>query len=168
VRSRQPARDILVRAALRSPPQTPYARTPRHPHSFLLSRYLRPSPGHQRSVLEKAMGSWQSALMFREWLVWSVGFIAPQRLDRSGPVAWGCRPPTASGLASITESAGWCETGGCQCVVGRVRNTRRKLAHLNLVAVGRRHRFDRFAVDIGSVETAGVHDHVVAVFRDLL
>ena len=47
--------------------------------------------------------------MFREWLVWSVGFIAPQRLDRSGPVAWGCRPPTASGLASITELAGWCE-----------------------------------------------------------
>src|SRR6185312_12520716 len=31
VRSRQPARDILLRAALRSPPQTPYARTPRHP-----------------------------------------------------------------------------------------------------------------------------------------
>jgi len=42
-----------VRAALRSPPQTPYARTPRHPHSFLLSRYL-PQSG----------------------LVWSVGFIA--------------------------------------------------------------------------------------------
>ena len=36
------------------------------------------------------MGFRQSALMFREWLVWSVGFIAPQRLDRSGPVAlWG-------------------------------------------------------------------------------
>jgi pimeloyl-ACP methyl ester carboxylesterase len=45
VRSRQPARDILVRAALRSPPQTPYARTPRHPHSLLPSRYLRRSPG---------------------------------------------------------------------------------------------------------------------------
>ena len=78
---------------------------------------------------------------------WMVHCVQPtlsvECLRRSSAVSlriqwstWWCRPPTMSGLAPTTVLADGCEAGGCQCVVGRVKEHQTELAHLNFVAVG--------------------------------
>ena len=80
----------------------------------------------------------------RHWIVHCVqptpASIPPPVIRRlvseSSGQRWWCRPPTRSGLAPTTVLADGCEAGGCQCVVGRVKEHQTELAHLNFVAGG--------------------------------
>ncbi len=80
----------------------------------------------------------------RHWIVHCVqptpASIPPPVIRRlvseSSGQRWWCRPPTRSGLAPTTVLADGCEAGGCQCVVGPIKEHQTEPAHLNFVAVG--------------------------------
>ena len=60
----------------------------------------------------------------------------PPSVSESSGQRGGADRRRRSGLAPTTVLADGCEAGGCQCVVGRVKEHQTELAHLNFVAVG--------------------------------